>query len=96
MITKLGRFKDPLVDQQIDEIVAKQFLKNKEVTVTFTAADTPTRVFIGQKCDKFICVDRASDMRIWKDPDTDGDENNMYFQASVAGTATLMVWNSNR
>lgn len=89
MITKVSAFKDEGIDRQINEIVSKQFVNYKEVTVTFTAASTDTRVEIGYRVDRFFIVDKSADIRVWR---VSSDNQNMILQASGAGTVTIKVW----
>jgi len=93
MISKLGNFTDPLIDAQIGEIVSNQFSNYKEVTVTFTAANTTTKVDVGFLADRFIIIDQTADMRIWR---MSSDSRYMYLQASRAGSVTLKVWKSDQ
>ena len=93
MISKLGQFQDPLIDAQIGEIVSSQFANYKEVTVTFTAVSTTTKVDVGFLADRFIIIDQTADMRIWR---MSSDSRYMYLQASRAGSVTLKVWKSDQ
>ena len=88
-ISKIGTFKDPLIEKQINEIISKS--ATKEVTVTFTAASTTTKADVGFKVDRYIPVSKSADIRVWH---VDSDNRYLYLQASGAGTVTLEVWKS--
>ena len=89
MISKVGSFKDPLVNKQVDEIVSKQFRANKEVTVTFPVANRATLVDVGFKVDKFLVTSKTNNINVWKDTSTN---TALYLKANTAGTVTVMVW----
>jgi len=89
MISKIGNFQDSLIDAQMDEIVSNQFMRYKEVTVTFTAANSTVKADVGFKADRFLVIDKSADIRVWR---TSSDSRYMYLQASGAGTAVLKVW----
>jgi hypothetical protein len=89
MISKIASFQDSAVDRQVQEIVANQFDKKKTVTITFTAANTTTQADIGTYIDRFIVIDKSASITIWR---VSSDNQFANFQASGAGTATIMVW----
>ena len=92
MINKLGTFKDALLDNQMNEIVSKQFLKQKEVTATFTAANTATKVYVGFKANRYVITDKNANITVYSDTTQASDDQNMYLKASGAGTVKMKVW----
>ena len=87
--TKLYAFQDQELDNQVSELVSTQFLNNREVDITFTAAALETKVDVGFLADRFIVVDKSADIRIYR---TKSDNKFTYFKASGAGTVTVMLW----
>jgi hypothetical protein len=88
-ISKTGAFKDQLLDNQINEIIANQFLNTREVQVVFAAADKEVKVDAGFLADRFLIVDRSADISVYR---TKSDNKFIYFKASGAGTVNLMIW----
>jgi carbon starvation protein CstA len=86
MISKVAVFKDVNLEMQINEIVNNQFAKYKEVTVTFTAANTVTKADVGFRATRYVVVDIDANINIWRDS---SDERYAYMKASGAGTATI-------
>jgi len=90
MISKVGQFNDSLLDRQVNEIVANQFGNLKEVTVTFAAANTTTKVDVGFKADRYFPISKSADVRVWHSEGS--DDRYIYLQASGAATVVLKVW----
>ena len=89
MINKLYTPKDFSLNQQIDEIIANQFVKSKEVTVIFTAANTTVPVDIGFKVDRYLPISKTANVTIWH---TDSDNKYLYLQSSGVAIVVLKVW----
>lgn len=90
MIKKLGQFEDTLLNRQIDEIIANQSGKNKEVEVHFDTASTTEKINVGGYYNRFRVVWKKQNMDIWAAEDPDNFYN--YLQSSATGTAVLEFW----
>lgn len=90
MISKIKQFSDKDMNRQIDEIVSSQFANYKEITVTFTAADTTTKADIGFKVDRYFPISKTADVSIWHSEES--DDRYLYLQASGAATVIMKVW----
>jgi hypothetical protein len=90
MISKIASFTDPALDRQINEIIFNQFGNLKEITVTFTAANTTTVADVGFRADRYFPVSKTADVRVWHSEAP--DDRYMYLQASGTATVILKVW----
>ena len=93
MISKIGQFKDPAIEKQIDEIVAKQFANQKEITVVFAQANKTVKADVGFRIDKFLPVYRNANISAWL---VSSDDRSAQFQASGVGTMKFIVWKGDR
>ena len=91
MIAKIHTSQDTGLNNQIDAIVAGQFAKYKEVTLTFTAAALSQKADVGFKADRYIEVYKNANITYWL---TASDAKYMYFTASGAGIVKLKVYKS--
>ena len=77
-----------------DLVDRRPLLWGNEVTVTFSASNTDTRVDhgLGYPPAGFLIVKSTSDMRAWLSPSTPSTNESITLQASAAGTCTLYVY----
>ena len=82
-ISKTYTPKDNELSTQIDEIVSNQFQNNREVNLTFDAADKEVRYDVGCYVDRFFVVDRSADISVYR---TKSDNRSIFFKSTGAGT----------
>ena len=89
MITKIYTGKDNDIHRQLDEIMSHQSKRDKEISVTFTAADTETLADCGFLADRFRIVDNNANITVYR---TSSDNRYMHLKASGAGTVIIQVY----
>jgi hypothetical protein len=86
-LRSLHRFVRELVDN-------RPHVWGNEVTVTFAAADTDTRVDhgLGYPATGFFIVHSSGDIRVWHSPSTPSSNESITLRASATGTCTVYVY----